>query len=154
MHHLSWGWMSMRVEPLTSWKIVSPCPVLCSGCCCCWARRCFCLADCRHIVIISVQASIFERVEKHLDWADNSNCWLMKGWSGVTAEVWRRGRLQVWEMSSVSEQAGTQRCAASPSCWSRCDWLVYLRSGLNASQPLNLLFCYFPFVHELQWSFI
>ena len=71
-----------RVGALTSWKIVSPCPALCSGgCCCCWARRCFCLADCRHIVIISVQASIFAMRRQ-------SNCWQGgKGWSEVAVVV-------------------------------------------------------------------
>lgn len=44
--------------------MVSPWPAVRSrGFCCCgccgWARRCFFLADCRHIVIISAQASIF-----------------------------------------------------------------------------------------------
>lgn len=129
-----------------------------SGCCCCCARRCFCLADCRHIVIISVQASIFER-RRDAPWflAYRSKCDDRRERLEVktATSVWRRGGLQVWQRSSEATQAGT-RMSGATLWWAappRCQplllealWLARLSSLciwsklLTSSAPKHLVF--------------
>lgn len=92
-----------EMDPLTSWKIVSPCPMLRCGCCC-WARRCFCLADWRHMVIISVHASIFDKtLESHLSF------------SGETGRL-RRAEVKVGGRCSVSR--GGRSAGVTDPKWS------------------------------------
>lgn len=124
--------------------MVNPWPAVCSGGCCCWARRCFFLADCRHIVIISAQASIFGT---HLG---GGSLQLSAEW-GTAA--WRRGALQLrpwrggWAVRWRLEErrnflAALLRRICSSSCWRNRDWLllncIFAASGTQTGQKQEL----------------
>lgn len=100
-----------EMDPLTSWKMVSPCPMVRCGCgCCCWARRCFCLADWRHMVIISVHASILARNSSHASvFPGNRRVAAGRGKSRWPAfgEQEAAGQ-QVWRIRSEATWAGTR----------------------------------------------
>lgn len=110
-----------EIDPLTSWKIVSPCPMVrCGGgCCCCWARRCFCLADWRHMVIISVHASIFARHSSRTSLAflaPRGSRKIKKSSAGV---LWARGGRSAGVMDPKWSHLGGDSGRSAGTLWVR-----------------------------------
>lgn len=142
-----------EIDPLTSWKIVSPCPMVrCGGgCCCCWARRCFCLADWRHMVIISVHASIFARHSSRtsLAFLAPRGSRKIKSLRPAFCEQEAAGQ-QVWWIRSEATWAGTRGgalelcgCGAERRLLQEQCWLA--RIPLAPSLPLTVCYRMFTF---------